>query len=382
MLKSLYIKNYRCLESFAIHSLERVNLITGKNNTGKSSLLEALVLYASNGNIGEIKQLLESHGEYRHKNQRDEDEKDPLEVLSSLFYGRSIGFYNNNSIGIGEIGKQGELFDNENILINPNNSVEIRFVRYIEEIRQDASSELTSRRIISSKEEERGDVKSGLILVLNGKESTFLPITTDFFRQYPLFRGSISKKYQYVKTSNIDSDDNGALFDKIALSVKEQYVVEALQIIEPETERIAFVDSGTSIGKYRTPVIKLKNSREIVPLRSMGDGINRVLTIILALINCEDGYLMIDEVENGLHYSVQEELWKIIFELSDKLNVQVFATTHSEDSINSFERVLNKVSKNKSGKLIRLENRGGNIKEVQYTAEELRIANEHNIEIR
>ncbi len=72
----------------------------------------------------------------------------------------------------------------------------------------------------------------------------------------------------------------------------------------------------------RVPVVVLRDSAKRYRLSSMGDGINRVLTIILALLNCKDGILLIDEFENGLHHSVQSQLWKIIFELSEELNIQ------------------------------------------------------------
>ena len=41
---------------------------------------------------------------------------------------------------------------------------------------------------------------------------------------------------------------------------------------------------------------------------------------------------------NGLHYSVQPDVWRMIFQLSKKLNVQVFATTHSKDTVHAFQK--------------------------------------------
>ena len=63
----------------------------------------------------------------------------------------------------------------------------------------------------------------------------------------------------------------------------------------------------------------------------------RLLGIALALVNAKDGILLIDEIEGGLHYSVQPDMWRLIFETAAKLNVQVFATTHSLDCIRAFE---------------------------------------------
>ena len=68
-----------------------------------------------------------------------------------------------------------------------------------------------------------------------------------------------------------------------------------------------------------------------VPLGSMGDGMLRVLQIILKVFSAQGGFLLIDEFENGLHYSVQEKIWALIFKLAEQLNIQVFATTHSWD---------------------------------------------------
>ena len=129
--------------------------------------------------------------------------------------------------------------------------------------------------------------------------------------------------------------------------------------------------------------MKLSGVRDVSPLRSMGDGVNRILTIILAMVNAENGYLLIDEFENGLHYSVQEQLWKIIFQTAKILNVQVFATTHSNDCIRSFGNVLNSGDYDSdSGKLIRLDRKGDEVFDTDFNAEELHTANVQNIEIR
>jgi AAA15 family ATPase/GTPase len=102
----------------------------------------------------------------------------------------------------------------------------------------------------------------------------------------------------------------------------------------------------------------------------------------LALVNSDNGFLLIDEFENGLHHSIQEKLWEIIFDLSNKLNVQIFVTTHSEDCISGFENVLNSPQNILNGKLFRLDNINGKVKQVEYTNDELKIAIENDIEIR
>jgi AAA15 family ATPase/GTPase len=188
----------------------------------------------------------------------------------------------------------------------------------------------------------------------------------------------ISDKFQYIRARTVT--DTGKMFDNIILTDKEKYIIEALKIIEPRTERIAFIMDEHS--RKRNAVVKLSDTAETLPLKSMGDGINRVLAIILALVNAENGFLLIDEFENGLHYSVQKQLWKMIFKLSQMLNIQVFVTTHSNDCISGFESVLNSPENTVNGKLFRLENISGRIKHVEYFPDELRIANEQQIETR
>src|SRR5438045_2113512 len=82
------------------------------------------------------------------------------------------------------------------------------------------------------------------------------------------------------------------------------------------------------------------NSLEIrnFPLYSLGNGMLRTLGISLALVSVKDGILLIDEFENGLYYSVQPDLWQLIFQVARCLNVQVFATTHSWDCIEAFQK--------------------------------------------
>ena len=115
----------------------------------------------------------------------------------------------------------------------------------------------------------------------------------------------------------------------------------------------------------------------------MGDGINRILTIILAMVNCENGYLLIDEFENGLHYSVQEKLWEIIFSLAEKLNIQVFATTHSSDTIRAFENIVNQnETVPLNGLLIKLENINDAIEATTFEPRELKVITDNLIEVR
>ena len=375
MLNSLYIKNYRNLKELNINSLGRVNLVTGKNNTGKSTLLEAIAIYATKGDLSLIYQLLEERGEtLKQRNANTNPTEANIKIFSSLFNDRIVGFDIADAISIGNL--ENTLFGEK---LSSEDYISLRFVKYIDETHIDEQGNRTrKRRFFQNDSELIDDYKIGFEIKTGG---VFSVLSLDEERPYRLgIKGfKNNDNIQIVRTRNINRGVNGGLFDNIALTDKEQYVIEALKIVEPLTERIAFVEETS---RERSAVIKLSDSQRVLPLQSMGDGINRILTIILALVNADNGYLLIDEFENGLHYSVQEKLWTIIFELSRKLNVQIFVTTHSEDCIKGFGKVLNNTNSLSDGKLIRLDNKNGIIKQVEFDANELKIANKQNIEIR
>jgi AAA15 family ATPase/GTPase len=105
------------------------------------------------------------------------------------------------------------------------------------------------------------------------------------------------------------------------------------------------------------------------------------LGISLALVNAKDGILLIDEFENGLHYSVLPGLWRLVFHIANHLNVQVFATTHSWDCIEAFQQAVHEVAESE-GLLIRLESKKGKIVTTLFDERKLEIATREQIGVR
>ena len=106
----------------------------------------------------------------------------------------------------------------------------------------------------------------------------------------------------------------------------------------------------------------------------------RLLHIVVALVNARNGLLLVDEFENGLHWSIQPKVWDIVFQLAERLNVQVFATTHSRDCVGSFNQVWGQYSE--LGAFFRLGAKDGSIKATEYTLETLADAIEMDVEVR
>lgn len=385
MFTSLSISNFRNLDELSLNSLRRVNLITGKNNTGKSSLLEAVAIYACNFDLLVVDQMLEDRGEnyYRHAIAKSGADA-TFKAIRSLFTRENLNTSTKEGIEIrtDEIRSTG-LFHSADFVaevLSTDNVLSVRIVTYLEDYPESGYTYGSGRRKIINDDLNRpADSKIGLEVSSNNV-TRFLPIDDDrLFKRAYLKDDKKSTPLQFIRPRSIDRETNGQLWDSITLTPKEASVVEALRIIDSNIERITFVNTGMNI---RSAVVKLKNVEQPMPLRSMGDGINRILTIILALVNAENGYLLIDEFENGLHHSVQTQLWKMIFQQAEKLNVQVFASTHSDDCIAAFENALNHSNDQQQGKLIRLTTKNGKVQAVDFDANALKIAVNNDIEVR
>lgn len=373
MLKSLRIENFKNIKKIYIPSLATVNLITGKNNTSKTSLLEGISLLSSNIDFNLMFQLIAERGElfYSASESGVVRSIDNLKSMSSLFYGRQADTEEQSSIFIGD--------ENENI--------SFRFVNYIEEVVEDIN-QTTGEKSIIGRRRNKVAVDNGFNDSLIGLEiqtknyNTIIPI--DESRSLRNIRTHLpmqKRNFQFIKPSYQENEMNGILWDKIALTEKEDLVIDTLRIIEEDLEKISFIKEESS-SRERRVIAKIRNVTERIPLKSMGDGINRVLAIILGLVNADNGYLLIDEFENGLHYSVQEKLWETVFKLSQKLKIQVFATTHSNDCVSAFSKVTNADGYKNLGKLIKLEKVNKEIRAVDFNSDELNIAENQNIELR
>ena len=147
-----------------------------------------------------------------------------------------------------------------------------------------------------------------------------------------------------IPTQFISLDELADDWDNIAFTEHGEIVRQAMRIITPEFEELMFVRNEERRPTYRqnfqrSAKVKLTDMPRGVPLNSLGDGMVRVLQLALKIFPAKGGFLLIDEFENGLHYSIQEKIWALLFEMSLKLDIQIFVTTHSWDCIESFTKV-------------------------------------------
>ena len=338
MLKSLEIKNFRILEDFKVSRLGKVNLIVGKNNLGKSSVLEALRIYAGNAQRELLEQIVAGHDEKYRLGKNEQIESDIQLPFEDLFTGRQFPQDETLAISIGELAsaddalriEHGFIFEEEKVLEANSGEIVSRSRRRVPE---DSLDELSPEMI------------SHELFVTKGKRS-FPAIRLDKSSShfsYPPMKISGTLPCSVIPTQFISIDDLADEWDKIVFTEHEEVVRDALRIITPEFENLTFVrnDEGNKDPRQvfrRSAKVKISDSPHPVPLNSLGDGMLRVLQLVLNVFPAKGGFLLIDEFENGLHFSVQEKVWALLFELAQKLDIQIFATTHSWDCIESFAK--------------------------------------------
>lgn len=371
MLDSLLIRNFRLFKEFRMERLNRVNLFVGKNNSGKSSLLEALQVYASNRFPSALLDLVFGREEDWEDSARGREIQPVAQSENPfryLFYGYHFPEVEGDGIEVGPETKEADRIH-----------IRLRAYQLIED--QNGSR----RRVpVSPQEIQLEGFEIGLER-LEGNQSSFLHPLSDHLRAYRGFMSvRSSDKFRYnlqsIPAYSLNDLDVATLWDKINLTDLESKVVSCLQIIEPSVKQVALVGESPPRNR-RLPIVRLKDSTERIPLKSLGDGMVRLLHISLALVNARDGFLLIDEFENGIHWTVHPKLWEMIFQVAEKLNVQVFATTHSRDCVRGFYEVWSK--QEEKGSFHRLDpDPEMGVRSTSYTCDILSDALETGVEVR
>ncbi len=364
ILDSLEIKNFRTFRHLQIERLGRVNLIVGKNGVGKSSLLEALQLYAKQGNPEAIWTILAARDESIHPTFDETRVEERIASLKHLFYGRREIQEQPETVQIGPIDSK-----DRTLIFSP--------TWFIEQINDQGHSQLTSLQ--SSEIDKVNNPIPGLTFQFGQETRIFYRVD----RSVQFTKAIKPIEHIFIPASGLDTIKIEWLWDHTVLTPFEEDVNAALRIVAPDVERVGLV-SRPGNGKQRISIVKLIGVGSPLPLLSLGEGINRLYGLALALVNAKDGLLLIDEIESGLHYSVQPDMWRLIFEVARRLNVQVFATTHSWDCIEAFQQAAQE-NDQAEGVLISLrrkQKREDEIVAVLLDERQMSIATKEQIEIR
>ena len=319
MLKSLKIENFKRFRELDFPQLKRVNIIAGKNNTGKTGVLEALLLLLEQGR--------------------------GLAALPTAFRNCS------------NIGDKTENFDKW-------------LLRDRDTSRPVMVSTSTPELAAYSMALTVGAVPPGFS-VITASNSLTLSVRPETAKS-ALTLGAVALS---VRPS--DPQKDAADYDRVVLKAGGEERLEGLlRKLEPRLKSIR------SIRPHGAALIYLDlGLKEKIPAVHLGQGFIRLLSIYSELIASDKRVLLIDEVENGLHYSVLTEIWRGLLHAAEQEDVQIFATTHSYECIRAAHEAFAETL-DYDFALHRLEEVKGDIQVTTYDKETLETSLASNFEIR
>lgn len=384
MLRDLRITGFRSFESLSIEPLGRVNLLVGGNDAGETSVLEAVELLQG-GEVAYLHRIASRRGE-RYVVSADGGAIPRPRDISQLFRGRSL------SSG-SEIRVESKA--------EPVRWVSVAAVDAPPPPAADDSgggddagdgSGPASRAVRANS--SRIEVGPRLALQFSAHRSlpsrlrisSFDGSTWELKDPFRLLRYPTDEPVSVMTTAGLGSDRLRSSWDTIVLTPEEDTVYQALRIIEPATERLAFsgryfIDPDPDHSEGAAVMVELEGSDRPVPLESMGDGMKRLLALAIHLVRSRNGVLVVDEIDTGLHYSVLAKMWRLIPQTAIRLNVQVFATTHSKDCVEALQSMDQEHPAGADEVTVHRVDAGATAS-TAYSFQELKTAIEHWIEVR
>lgn len=361
-LPDLYIEGFLGIDKLSIPRLGRVTLLAGKNSVGKTTVLDAIRVYAARGRYPALRELLEGRDELSLDH---DDDRNTVHIpdIDGLFYGWNASL--NSRVKVGPCNEDDQL--------------------RIEMVSSDIVWDILQRESPS----ELWDIDTIQAIKITFQDSTQV-IPWGLYPRMRLLQRHLSMGTEMSPAVKLESLGPGVLtnqdlarfWDNVALTDNEEGAKESLRsIFGKAIDGIAVVGDNTSRRGRRRAMVKLNSQSRPVPLRSLGDGASRMLGVSIAFASSQNGFLLLDEAENGIHHSLQHTFWSAILQAAVKNNVQVIATTHSWDCVTGFARAAIECE-DAEGILYRLSRRYGDLRAVEYPESELKIAADQHIEVR
>lgn len=312
MLRNLDIENFRGIQKLSIKDMRRLVLLSGKNNVGKSSVLEAIFFLM------------------------DYLSPDSFTHINSF---RGLSFSNTG------IGQWEPLF----YQMNPDNAIKIQATRgkdalslsytkdknYVPALNSGLPKNVAggfqsyAKRNYTLRFDFQVDgsitySESGHYTTSESGTLRELTDDTGEKQQFPLSYTSFVNN-TFARTDSAILDRMG----KAEINGEKDKIIGFLQLIDPTiTDIVTLSINGIS-------QLYVNTNKKLLPIQFSGDGINKLLYIVLSIMDAKDGILLVDEIDTGFHYSMYTDLWRIVAEVSHDYNCQVIATTHSYENISS-----------------------------------------------
>jgi len=328
--EDLEISHFRGIDTARLEGIKQVNLITGRNNSGKTSILEAMFVLSGMSNP---RLLLNINAFRKLKFDNDNNLKyifnnvelnEPIKLqgtISGIVRSATITPHTEMMQDILLKNKDLPHFFDQRAATNP--SMQVTDLLQLEQ-----SS-------LQNKIEEIDGINISFKNNSDKEQKVYINFKDGRIKYSNTYKEKLSTKYL---DSQITLTDVGSDLSLVVKKKQIKNIVDILKRIEPHLLDIQIANDNSiycDIGKD-----------ELLPINIMGDGIRHTLAVLSAMYDMQNGVIFIDEVENGLHYSSIKIFWQAVLRLADELDVQIVATTHSYEAV----KALKEASKMLPGK--------------------------------
>lgn len=352
MFHKIVIKNFRGITNLEMNGVTPFTLVTGKNNVGKSSILEALFLYHDHYAPSVFGVLSNVRGGFVEPN---------VQLWNPLFNQMNaektmeiILEYEDGKTGKLAMEKDANYIMSQDQMLNP---VLVSGIRPDYVLRFDY---------------EHGDYReTGYFTAtesgIGGNVSTSLPMNEREKMPWTI----------YINSSNPRiSQDVAEWIGRLEINENKQVAVDILRTMEPSIRDVFVASQNGQTQLY------IKDSRGVIPLKYAGDGLVRILYMTAAILSNPNSLILLDEIENGFHYSMYKNLLSILGKVANENHCQVIATTHSYEVIAEGISGIVDEEIQKQFSLHRLEQAEGGLRDNCFDYEMVETAIKSNWEVR
>lgn len=307
MINSFVIDSFRGIRDLHVNELNEINLIVGDNNSGKTSILEALLLLRNPSDFANVIKVTRARN------------STPFEGMTASYENFICMFPHDGptmEIGVSAV-SDGEivscvLHGQQHRVLLDESELKDRFIR--REIDRDMET----------------DEFKGKLFYTNRGDSGEIDIR---YNPFVSLSGTTISRRKAINIAYLSPCDHlsGSIINRIARSDRyKEICIKTLQLFDPDIIDMMILKS--TIGN--TPAEYLKHRRlGIMPLSTFGDGIKKVLVLANAIAQASGGILLIDEVEPSIHKKYFDDIFRFLTKSCEAFHVQLFITTHSIEAV-------------------------------------------------
>ncbi len=368
MITSMHVENFKCFERLDLPDVSRVTLIGGRNNIGKTCLLEAIFMFYDNADPSMFIRHLAWRGIAASSADPDTlvapafrdfnvDHQIKITISDGIYHGTMVVKFNpshtQKTISI-------DLADSSNTNL---------------QVRTDQEASISYALDIHYQIDGQPERKTSLV-VRQSPTSLNIQFDPHPISSFPegMMHGAVYLGLQ-VK---VPSGENVGRFGQLDVEKRIDQIIAFLKVLEPNLEGLSAV---TLLHQQPIVYADIGLNRKI-PVAYMGDGMNRLLSIILAIATTKNGVVLIDEIDAGIHHSIMAKVWEGICRAARQFNCQIIATTHSYECVQAAYDGVAQAEMAREFRYIRLDRVDTAIEGKTYTHEILGAALEHGWEVR